>query len=136
MTLGSNPWDSFRETMRESDDVLDAETVTIYNYTGGYDESDGQTDWTRGNGTEIRAIVQIDQPNVISDASGLQSDGGDADMVVRDDAESYWDFMFYSVGTDNVKPTEVEYQGRVFIVGDVIDQKNGLKLIPMVEADR
>lgn len=136
MGLGSNPWETFAETMRQSDELFDVATVTVYNYSGGYDETTGETDWTRGPGTDIRAQVAIAQPSVTSDASGLQTEDGDADMLVRDDVESHYGITLYPIGTKDQKATEVEYQDRTFLIADVIDQRNGLKLIPMVEADR
>lgn len=135
MGLGGD-WDAFRETMRSSDDVFDVETLTVYNYTGGYDPTKGKTNWTRDSGTEIRGQVEIDQPDVVSAADGLQSADGDADLLVRDDAESHWDVTFHPVGTEDQKPTEIAYGSRLFLVSDVVAQHNGLDLVVLVEADR
>lgn len=129
-------WDAFRKNVRETHtDAFDWQTVTVYNYTGGYDPATGQAnDWTRDNGTAVDAEVVVpNQPDVITGPEGQQSEVRRR-VRVRDDVESREDIDIVQVGVENERPTEIEVDGETYIVAEKMDEGNGLLALLCTEA--
>lgn len=126
-------WDGFREMMRDSADLFDLEDVVVHNYTGGYDEASGETNWTRDSGTTVQAQMTIGSGGISGDQTGIRPEGAEGDMYIRDDAESYYSIDLVPVGVEGQRPTEIVYDGAVYVLRDIDRQHNGLFSLSLTE---
>lgn len=128
-------WDRFNASVRRLHDDFEHPSCDVYNYSGGYDPSTGETDWTRElAGTveaEITETPSAPEAREVVTPSGQQEDV-DADIFIRDDTG----ITIYEVGDDDAKPTEIEdpRDGTVYAVVEAFDEDNGLIRLTCVES--
>lgn len=125
-------WTRFKSSVRRLHDDLNHHDVDIYNYSGGYDPSDGSTDWTRSLAASVEAEVtetpSTPEAREVVSPSG-QDEDVDADIFIPDDTG----VSIFEVGEDDSKPTEIEHGSTVYIVVEAFDEDNGLIRLTCVE---
>lgn len=111
-------------------ELFDLPTVTLYNFTSGYDPETGEASgWTEDSGTEVVAEPALPtNPQMRVGPSG-QIREIEMSFRIRDDTGA----TLTSVGTDDARPTEVAYNGARWVVADVSPEGNGLVALLTVE---
>lgn len=127
-------WERFSASVKRMHDDFNHHDVTIYLYTGGYDPSTGEIEWTRDGGTSVEAEV-TETPSTPEAREVVGPDGQnedvDADIFIPDDTGLSID----EVGDDDSRPTEVEMSdGTTFVVVEAFDEDNGLIRLTCVES--
>lgn len=127
-------WDRFESAVKRLHADFDHPSVDIYTYSGGYDQSTGEINWTRSlAGSTTADVVEATSTREATQVVGPegQQQDVDAEIWIPDDTGISID----EVGDDDTKPTEVEPpDGTVYIVVEKFDEGNGLVRLVCVES--